>query len=250
MQSIPERQTTILARLDRDGRVVSATLAGELGVSVDSIRRDLHELEVLGALRRVHGGAVRPLPGKPAFLDRIQDDAPGKAAIAQRAGALVADDQLVAIGGGTTALEWARSLRRDLRATVLTSSPDVALALRTHPDVTVDVLGGRLDRASQTLTGAATVEQLRTVRPDVCVVSPCWLDIEHGVTLRERAEADVVRAMIERSRRVVAVANADKLRSAGPYVVAGVDRVDVLVTDAPAELAAEYARLGIEVLTP
>jgi DeoR/GlpR family transcriptional regulator of sugar metabolism len=250
MHSIPERQTTILARLERDGRVVSATLAEELEVSVDSIRRDLHELEALGALRRVHGGAVRPLPGKPEFLDRLQDDEPSKEAIARRAAALIADDQLVAIGGGTTALEWARSLRPDLRATVLTSSPDVALALRTHPEVTVDVLGGRLDRTSQTLTGAGTVEQLRAVRPDVCVVSPCWLDLDQGVTLRERAEADVVRAMIARSRRVVAIATENKLRSAGPYVVADVERVDVLVTDAPAELTAEFSRLGIEVLTP
>ena len=70
------------------------------------------------------------------------------------------DDQLIAIGGGTTAVTLARALRRDLRATVLTSSLDVALALRTHPSITVDVLGGRLDRASQTLTGAGAVEEL------------------------------------------------------------------------------------------
>ena len=66
MQFSPERQAAILARLDRDGRVVSATLADELQVSIDSIRRDLHELEAAGALQRVHGGAVRPLAGKPA----------------------------------------------------------------------------------------------------------------------------------------------------------------------------------------
>jgi len=249
MQSIPERQTVILTRLEHDGRVVSAALADELRVSIDSIRRDLQELEALGALRRVHGGAVRPLPGRSDFLERVEDE-PGKAAIARRAGELIVDDQLVAIGGGSTALALARGLRRDLRATVLTSSPDVALALRRHPALTVDLLGGRLDRASQTLTGAGTVEQLHAVRPDVCVVSPCWLDVAEGVTLRERAEADVVRAMIERSRRVVAVADESKLGSAGPYVVADADRVDVLVTDAPADRFAEFARLGIEVLAP
>ena len=64
MHFAQERQATILARLDRDGRVVSATLAEELEVSIDSIRRDLHELEAVGALQRVHGGAVRPLAGK------------------------------------------------------------------------------------------------------------------------------------------------------------------------------------------
>jgi DeoR/GlpR family transcriptional regulator of sugar metabolism len=242
-----ERQTEILARLERDGRVVSATLAEELGVSIDSIRRDLHELETAGAVRRVHGGAVAPLPGKARFMDRLGDDEPGRDAVAARAATLIADGQLVAIGGGTTALAFARALAPDLRATVLTSSLDVALALRTHPEIAVDVLGGRLDRASQTVTGAAAVEQLRGVRPDLCVVSPCWLDLAEGVTLRDRAEADVLRAMIARSRRVLAAATADKLGVTGPYVVAETARIDVLVTDAPAD---EYAALGIEVVRP
>jgi DeoR/GlpR family transcriptional regulator of sugar metabolism len=240
-----ERQAAILARLERDGRVVSATLAEELDVSIDSIRRDLHELEAVGAVRRVHGGAVPPLPGKARFLDRLHDDEPGREAIAARAADLITDGQLVAIGGGTTALALAGALRPELRATVLTSSLDVALRLRTHEGVTVDVLGGRLDRASQTVTGAGTVEQLRGVRPDLCVVSPCWLELEQGVTLRDRAEADVLQAMIERSRRVLAIATADKLGVTGPYVVAETARIDVLVTDAPAD---EYAALGIEVV--
>jgi DeoR/GlpR family transcriptional regulator of sugar metabolism len=242
-----ERQAEILARLDREGRVVSATLAEQLDVSIDSIRRDLHELELLGALQRVHGGAVRPLVGKPHYLDRAEDDEPGREALAARAAGLIADDQLVALGGGTTAVALARALRPDLRATVVTSSLDVALALRDHAGVAVDVLGGRLDRASQTLTGIGAVDQLRGVRPDLCFVSPCWLDAEHGVTLRDRAEAEVMRAMLGRARRLVALATGAKLHATGPYVVADTDRLDVLVTDAPAD---DFAALGIEVLHP
>ena len=176
MHFAEERQAAIVARLERDGRVFSAALAEQLDVSIDTIRRDLHELEADGRLKRVHGGALRPLPGKPRFLDRLDDDEPGREVRRAARRGLIADDELVAIGGGTTAVELARALRRDLRATVLTSSLDVALALRAHAHLTVDVLGGRLDRASQTLIGAGTVEQLRAVRPDVCVVSPCWLD--------------------------------------------------------------------------
>jgi DeoR/GlpR family transcriptional regulator of sugar metabolism len=247
---IPERQAAIVARLRRDGRVVSAELAEELRVSIDSIRRDLQELEAAGRVRRVHGGAVRPLPGTPRFLERLEDDEPRRQLLAGRAAELIADDQLVVVGGGTTALAWARALRSDVRATVLTTSLDVALALRSHPTLTVDVLGGRLDRPSQTLTGAGTVEQLGLVRPDVCIVSPCWLHLDHGVTLRERAEAEVVKVMIQRSRRVIAIAGAAKLGWTGPYVVAETDQLDTLVTDGPDLATAEFARLGIEVITP
>ena len=226
---------------------MSAVLAHELDVSIDSIRRDLQELEAVGALQRVHGGAVRPLAGTPRFLDRLEEDEPGREAIAACAAALIADDQLVAVGGGTTAVALAQALRNDLRATILTSSLDVAIALRTCEQVTVDVLGGRLDRTSQTVVGAGAVEQLRAVRPDLCVVSPCWLELEQGVTLRDRAEAEVMRAMIDRSRRVMAIATAGKLGATGPYVVAETKQIDVLVTDAPAD---DYAALGIEVVRP
>lgn len=245
----PERQTAIVTLLKRDGRVVSATLAQELGVSIDTVRRDLDELEQRGTLTRVHGGAVLPLPGAPRFEDRVQDDEPGKERLAALAAPLLADGEVIVLGGGTTTLRLARALRPDLRATVLTASVDVALALRDHEGVTVDMPGGRLDRRSQTLTGAGTVDQLRALRPDVCVVSPCGLDVDDGLTLRERDEAQVVAAMVESSRRTIVLASAAKLGTAGPYVVAPAARVDTLVTDAAEERLAPFRELGLEVIT-
>ena len=204
----------ILTFLRRDGRVVSTVLARELGVSIDTIRRDLDELEAGGALKRVHGGAVRPLPGEPRFVDRLEEDAPAKERIAALAAPLIADELVVVLGGGTTVLQLARALKPSLRATVVTASVDVAQSLREHPGIAVDVLGGRLDRESQTLTGVATVEQLRRLRPGVCVLSPCGLDVADGLTLRAREEAAVVAAMIERARRTIVLAGAAKVGTA------------------------------------
>ena len=171
-----ERQAAILARLDRDGRVVSTTLADELQVSPDSIRRDLLELEAAGALQRVHGGAVRPLPGSPQFLERLEEDDPGKELVARRAADLLADDQLIAIGGGTTAVTLARALRRDLRATVLTSSLDVARraahASERHRRRARGSPGPRVADAHRRRHRRRSCAR---VRPDVCVVSPCWV---------------------------------------------------------------------------
>jgi DeoR/GlpR family transcriptional regulator of sugar metabolism len=246
----PERHATILRWLDGEGRVVSADVAARLGVSMDTVRRDLGELEASGALRRVHGGAVRPAPGPQRFIDRLAHDDPAREVIAALAVELVARGEVAALGGGTTTLLLARKLPRDLQATVVTSSPDVALALRDHPAVDVDLLGGRLHRDSQTVTGADAIAQLQAVRPDVCVVSGCGVDPESGVTLRDREEAQVVRAMLERSRRAVVLASAEKLGSAGPYVVASAARVDVLVTDAPRADLVAYEALGVAVVTP
>jgi DeoR/GlpR family transcriptional regulator of sugar metabolism len=245
-----DRHAEILAALDGAGRVVSADVAAHLGVSIDTVRRDLAELEALGVLRRVHGGAVRPAPGPRRFADRVGREDESRVTIAGLAIGLVPRDGVVAFAGGTTAVLLAQRLPRDLDVAVVTSSPDVALALREHPTVEVDLLGGRLHRASQTVTGGDTIAQLQAMRPDACVVSACGVDPGVGVTFRERDEALVVRTMIARSARSIVLASAGKLGSASPYVVAPASDVDVLVTDAPRAAVAAYERLGVAVVTP
>jgi DeoR/GlpR family transcriptional regulator of sugar metabolism len=246
----PTRHEAILRLLADTGNVVSADLAMRLGVSMDTVRRDLAELEGAGQLQRVHGGAVRPAPGPRRFADRLAGDGDAKGVVAALAARLVEPGQAIALGGGTSTLLLARALAPDLRATVVTASPDVALALREHPGVEVDLLGGRLDRVSQTVVGADTVAQVRALRPDVCLVGACSVDPVAGVTLREREEAHVVRALLERSARRVLLASAEKLGTAAPYVVVGMEDIDVLVTDAPREDLRAYADRGVELVTP
>lgn len=244
----PTRHEAILDSLADHGTVATAELAERLGVSVDTVRRDLLELEAAGQLRRVHGGAVRPAPGPRRFTDRVQQDAGGKAAVGARAARLLRAGDVVAVGGGTTTLELARRIAPDLQATVVTASPDVALALRHLPDVQVVVLGGTLDRTSQTLVGAETIAQIQTLRPDTCIVGACSIHPQLGLTMREREEAQVMRALVERSSRVIALATAEKLGTAAPFVVS--ERVDALVSDAPASALADYAAAGIELVRP
>lgn len=244
----PTRHDAILGALADRGTVSTADLADQLGVSVDTVRRDLLELENAGVLRRVHGGAVRPAPGKRRFVDRAQEDTGGKAVVGAPAARLVASGQVVAIGGGTTALELAQRLPSELSATVVTTSPDVALALRDLDGVDVIVLGGRLDRTSQTLVGPETIAQINTLRPDALIVGACSIHHELGLTMRERDEAQVMRALAERARKVVVLATGEKLGTAAPYVVS--ERIDTLVSDAPAAQLAPYEQAGIEVVRP
>jgi len=244
----PTRHDAILDALAGQGMVGTTRLAEQLGVSVDTIRRDLLELEEAGQLRRVHGGAVRVAPGPRRFADRIEQSSGPKAVVGALAARLVKRGQVVAVGGGTTTLELARALAPDQSATVVTASPDVALALRDLPEVEVVVLGGRLDRTSQTLVGADTVAQVQSLRPDACFVGACSIHHQLGLTMREREEAQVMRALVERSGRVIALATAEKLGTAAPYVVS--ERVDTLVSEAPAEALAEYAAAGVELVRP
>jgi DeoR/GlpR family transcriptional regulator of sugar metabolism len=244
-----ERRQAIIDRLTIDGKVVASELVTSLGVSEDTVRRDLKELDSQGLLRRVHGGALPPTPiVSRHFVDRRKVDPAGKAAIGAAAAGLVKPGDVVLMSGGTTVLEFARRLPEDLQATVLTTAPDIALALVHHPGLEVVVVGGRLEPDTHTVVGPEALDAVRGVRADLCVLGVCSLHPEAGLTQIDREESLVERAMIASSARVATLTGADKLGFAGPWPVARTDEIDVLVTDAPPEVTAPYSALGLEVV--
>ncbi len=245
-----ERRALILDRLRTQGRVLAADLTSELDVSSDTIRRDLRELDDAGLLRRVHGGAL-PRHGDAApFAARARRAPAAKASIARHAATLVRDGDVVVIDGGTTTLEVARGLRDDLRATVVTTSPPIAVELADHPGLEVTVVGGTLRPRSLVTVGADAIESLRAIRADVVFLGICGLHPEIGVTTNDIEERHVKAAMIEGAASVVALADHDKLGTAMAFVVAPLSEVTHLVTDAEvADAALEpYRAVGIEVL--
>jgi DeoR/GlpR family transcriptional regulator of sugar metabolism len=245
-----ERRDLILERLRRDGKVVAADLSGELAVSADTVRRDLRDLAEAGLLRRVHGGALPAAVGARPYALRREQAPAAKEAIALATRSLLRPGQVILLDAGTTTLEVARRLPPDLESTVITNSPPIAVALAEHRAVEVTMLGGSLAKDAQAVVGAATVETLHSVRADVLVLGVCSLHPEVGITVVDLEESYVKRAMIENAAEVVAVSSAEKLGSAGPYVVAPLEELTHLVTErtVPADQLAPYRELGIEVV--
>lgn len=245
-----ERHRHILDRLRADGRVLASALSAELGVSDDTVRRDLADLAGSGVLQRVHGGAVPTTPAAASYAAREQQAPDAKRAIAGAAAALVRDGQAVILDGGTTARLVAQALAPGLRATVLTHSPTVAEVLAEHPSVEVILLGGRLQKASRVAVGAATIEALRMVRADVYFLGVGGLHPEVGLSTFDLEEAHVKRAMIASAAEVVALTTSEKLGTAARYVFGAATDLTHLVTDASADEAqlAPYAALGVTIV--
>jgi DeoR/GlpR family transcriptional regulator of sugar metabolism len=244
-----ERRQAIVARLERDGRVVASELVTSLGVSEDTVRRDLRDLAEQGLLHRVHGGALASAPPTFSFARRLEVAHEEKVALADAALPLLEGARVILLDGGTTALELARLLPPVYSGTVVTNSPPVASALASHPKAEVVLIGGRLLKDAQVAVGAAAVEALHTVHADVCVLGICSFHPDAGVTTLDNEEAHVKRAMVACSGEVIALATADKLRTASPWVVARLADVDHLVTDGDDELTRPYTTAGINVVT-
>ncbi|CAA9476172.1 MAG: hypothetical protein AVDCRST_MAG38-1682 [uncultured Solirubrobacteraceae bacterium] len=244
-----ERRQAILSALARDGKVLAAQLVDELGVSEDTVRRDLRELAAQGLVQRVHGGALPPAPQASSFTHRRDTRSSVKAALARAAVAILGDARVIFLDGSTTNLELAHQLPSEPPRTVFTNSPPIAAALADHPSAEVVVIGGRLDKRAQVTTGSAAVDFVRSIRADACVIGICALHPELGLTADDLEEAQVKRAMAESSADVIALATADKLRAGSPYLVAPVSELTHLVAETAAgdELLDPYRALGVSV---
>jgi DeoR/GlpR family transcriptional regulator of sugar metabolism len=245
-----ERRQFILDILHREKKVLSSELSTALKVSEDTIRRDLRELAESGLLHRVHGGALLASPATASYADRQKQAPKEKAAIARAAAKLVCPGQVVLLDGGTTTLEVARHLPLDLQATVVTNSAPIAVALADHPQIEVVMLGGKLYKKALVNIGAATVEALRMIRADLCMLGVCSLHPEVGISVTNLDEAHVKRALIKGSAEVVGLVTAAKLDTAAPYVVESIHALTYLVTSPMVsdEMLKSYNGLGLTII--
>ena len=242
-----ERKLILLDMLKQDGKILATSAAASLRVSEDTIRRDLRELAREGMLQRVHGGALPASPAMADFSARQHIAVDDKSAIGRAAAQLIQPGQVVFIDGGTTSAQLVRHLAPDLRATVVTHSPSVALGLATHPTIDVIMLGGRLFKHSVVGVGAATVEELRQLRADLYFMGVCSVHPEAGLSTGDFEEACVKRALSAAAADTIVLASPEKLATASPYQVIPLDAVSGLVTMAsvPEAALAPYPPRGI-----
>lgn len=243
-----ERQTLIQERLAAYGRVIAADLADELGVSEDTIRRDLREMASAGLCRRVYGGALQLSPS-PSFSERVGIDVDRKEALARATMALIASGATIFLDAGSTNLAIARNLPAEKNLTVVTNAPAIAAALIDRPGIDIIQIGGPIDRKTGAATGAKALRDAETLRPDLCILGVCGLHPDAGVTAFSFEEAEFKRFVALHSRTVLTAVTNDKLSLAAPYAVVPLARLHhvVLEADADENNLQELAALGVRI---
>ncbi|QPL05175.1 MULTISPECIES: DeoR/GlpR family DNA-binding transcription regulator [Actinomyces] len=248
-----QRQQAITDAVVRDGRVTVVNLAADHGVTVETIRRDLAALDRVGALRKVHGGAVAAtrlaLP-ETAVTEREHLAAPAKRAIAAAALSSLLDGGLLAAGAtlildaGTSVGALARILPEGLDLTVVTSSVLTAARLAGRRGLTVRVLGGEVRGITQAAVGPEALAALSRLRVDLAVLGTNGLSADHGLSTPDPDEAAVKTAMVRAARRVVVLADATKTGQEHLVSFADLSDVDLLVTDIPPTTALSTCLTG------
>ncbi|MFG2589727.1 DeoR/GlpR family DNA-binding transcription regulator [Streptomyces sp. NPDC048438] len=245
-----ERRDHLLGLLTREGKIVAKDVAAELGISEDSVRRDLRDLAAEGLCQRVYGGALPVSPAVAGYAARQAVAPDGKQKVATVAAGLVRPGGAVILDGGTTALAVARALPPDLPCTVITHSPTVVAALLDHPEAELFLLGGRIFKHSAVACGAAAVEAAQNVSADLCLLGVTGVHPETGLTTADAEEAAMKRALSERAAETYILASSEKIGTASRFRVLPWEKVTGLITDAdPRDAVVErLLSLGVDVM--
>lgn len=206
------RRKRILEILSRDGQVRVSQLSGELDATPVTIRSDLTALERDGYLERIAGGAIQTVKNfyNMELQQRKQYNASYKRQIGDVAANLVHDGETLLINSGTTTLYTAIELRRHKNLNIVTNSLAVAMELGNTPTFRVILLGGDINVQYSFTHGATALEQLRQFKADKTILSVDGIRPD-GISTYHAEEAVINRAMIERSRETIIVADITKL---------------------------------------
>ncbi|MBY5760229.1 DeoR/GlpR transcriptional regulator [Rhizobium leguminosarum] len=244
------RKEVILERLDRDQRVSVLELSAEFGVSGETIRRDLKDLEAEGAVRRIHGGAVPA--GRTAdtpITERITFNALEKDEVAVLARELISDDCAIFLDTGTTTLSLARRLLGFKKLRLYTNSLMIAQAACQHFGVKVQVTPGNLRPIEQDLVGYDTISYIQQFHFDFVFMGTAAINADYGFMDFEEDEARIRQVLLKQTARGIMLADHSKFDKTGNVITAPFARVHTLVTNRrpPTNILAAAKRGELEI---
>jgi DeoR/GlpR family transcriptional regulator of sugar metabolism len=225
-----ERHTLIMKLLLRDGFIRINDIAKQFNVSNETSRRDLEALQDRKLVKRVHGGAVIASPGVNRVSQENRRTHSEKNTIARAAAELVHPGETIFIDTGTTNLLFARNLKQKNDITVLSNSLFVLNEL-AESGIKLFGLGGEINPDELFMYGQVTVDALNNFWADKAFIGAGGVTIEDGISDYFIEESLVKRTFIDRSSKVILLANSEKFGQNSFAIAYPLTRVDVIVSD-------------------
>jgi len=247
-----ERQLKIAELIEQKGRITIGEITELFDISHESARRDLRILESKGLCKRVHGGAIKPMPvGYLPPRDRNFDEMPvfeNYEQIAKQAVTFIKENQIVYLTGGSFGFHICHYLPRDIHYTLVVNSIDLANRLRHLTNAELYVVGGKMRQSTSVVDSMAT-DFVSRMHFDLCFITGGGLTAAFGLSNGTDETASFQRKIIENSRQKILLLPSQKIGTDAFIKVCNAEKFDLLITDWDC-LEEEIAKLeekGLEV---
>ncbi|KRK13082.1 transcription regulator [Lacticaseibacillus zeae DSM 20178 = KCTC 3804] len=231
---ITERQKWIVDKLNRNGNVRISKISEELGISRETIRKDIYSLNQRGLVNAVRGGAVLPTSVKETKYDkRKKMNVAEKKEIANMALHFIQDGFSIFLDYGTTNYEVAEAIKKanfkDL--TVVTNSTNVLKSLEYQKGIQIIFLGGNLRQSEGAVSGPLTINNISNIYCDIGFFGVGGITLKTGITNHYIAQVDVSKKMMDHCRIKIVLADHTKFELTALYKTTDVQNVDIVITD-------------------
>lgn len=210
-------------------------LGKALGVSENTVRRDLHRLGKMGVLRRVYGGAV--LNENSQGLDDVgwqeRESMFGeeKEKIGRAGAEMAKNDESIILDVGTTIMQIARLIDNRTNLIAVTNAVNIASELSQKEDITVVLTGGVFRKISVSLVGPQAEYFFNNeIYVDKAFISAGGVSVEAGVTNANSAEIPIKKAIINAAKEVILVVTHNKIGKRSFSQIVPIREIDKIIT--------------------
>jgi DeoR family transcriptional regulator, glycerol-3-phosphate regulon repressor len=244
------RQITLLNVVRAQGSVTVDELATQLGVTLQTVRRDVQKMAEDGLLARFHGGVRIPSSTTQNIEHQQREslNADGKTRIARAVAAAVPNDCSLILNIGTTTEAIAKALINHTGLRVITNNLNVASTLSVNPACEVIVVGGVVRTRDRGIVGEAAVEFIKQFKVDIAIIGISGIETDGTLRDYDYREVKVSQAIISHAREVWLAADQSKFNRPAMVELARLSQIDKLFTDAkpPEPYPALLEEAGVE----
>lgn len=249
-----ERQDVIYEMILKNNAVTVANLVEKFAVSIETVRRDLLDMEKQGFLTRVHGGAVAKNEMKQfsTLPQRNRENSPEKRELSLKACEFINEGDIIAVDSGSTAIFFAEALKEKFtKLTVITHSLDVFNILNSYKDFSVILCGGHFIKEENTFYGSLTVNMYSTLYAQKAFIFTSAVSLEHGICDFRQEFYDVQKVMLGCADEIFVLADSSKFEKKALLKLSEMKNDFIYITDAslPKELKELYKENNIKIYT-
>lgn len=249
-----ERLLKIESYLNEKKKCTVVELAENLGVTLETVRRDLDTLEKKGVLKRVHGGAY--------LIDSFDKEVPidvrnemfqeEKNLLSEICAKQIVRGDNIALDSSTTSFHIAQQIKQgQINCTIITNSLEIIRYLQDEPYLNLILIGGRFRAISHSFIGSSAIEMIDNYVIDKFFISCSGISREWGLTDNNQSEGEVRRKFINQSNLNYLVVDRTKFDFRTVYKIVDFERIDFIITEATLnkEWLAFFEKQGVTVLS-
>jgi len=249
---LEERLEKILKIVSEKDRLTVKEASVLLGVSNDTVRRDIIKLVKNNLVMRTHGGIVSKnnILFDPALEERVIEHKEEKELIATQASSMINDSEVIILNAGTTTERITKYLSNVKNLIILTNALNIAINTIRYSNIETIIIGGNVRKGNLSIIGPDSINMIKNYRAEKLFIGISSISIERGLMTPNRMEAEINSELLKIANKVIVVTDSSKIGRMSLYSFGTIDDIDAIITDknADKEFLAELKNRNKEVI--